>query len=67
MQKERLLDGGHRVTNTALMGSLGPREARDIAGPEDRVGEPERPASECVRVRRWGGEGRGERGHLQGL
>lgn len=44
--QERLLDGGHRVTNTVLMGSQGPREARDIAGPGDRVGGPERPASE---------------------
>lgn len=46
MQKEQLLDGSHRVTNMALMGSLEPREARNIAGPVDRVGEPEGPASE---------------------
>lgn len=46
MQKEPLLDGGHHVANTALMGSQGLREARDITGPGDRVGEPERPASE---------------------
>lgn len=42
MQKALLLDGGHHVTNSALMGSQGPREARDIADPGDRVGKPER-------------------------
>lgn len=52
MQKALLLDGGHHVTNSALMGSQGPREARDIAGPGDRVGKPERgqPVNECVCV-----------------
>lgn len=43
---ELLLAGGHRVANIPLLGSGGPGKARHTAGPGDRAGEPERPASE---------------------